>query len=127
MFLVSDLGTKLSIVRDRRRPGSVRAFAAAEMFCAPASLLTILGVVVLAVLRHFGIWELPPFLTKWLVPVLVSAAVGYGTNWIAITMLFEPYEPTWRHWLPWATLGAWRQGLLPKNKARIAGVLLAFS
>ena len=123
MFLVSDLRTKFAVARDRTKPRLTRAFALAEMFCEPLSLVTILGAVVLAVLRGTGVWEPPPAVAKWIVPVLVSAAVGYGTNYIAITMLFEPYEKTWKHWLPWATLGAWRQGLLPKNKARIAEVL----
>ena len=83
MFLVSDLRTKFAIARDRTKPRLTRAFALAEVFCEPVSLFTILGAVVLAALRGTGVWEPPP------VPVLVSAAVGYGTNWIAITMLFS--------------------------------------
>ncbi len=123
MFLLTDLRTKLSIARDRNCPGLTRAFAVAEMVCEPVSLFTIVGVVILVILRGTGVWTPPVLVAKWLVPVLVSAAVGYGTNYIAITMLFEPYERTWRHWLPWVTLGWWRQGLLPRNKDRIAGVL----
>ena len=123
MFLVSDLGTRYRIARDRGRPATIRWFAVAEMVCEPLSLLTIVGAVVLAILRWAGVWTLPPGVAKWVVPVFVSAAVGYGTNYVAIKMLFEPRERTWRHWLPWATFGLWRQGLLPGNKARIAGVL----
>lgn len=123
MSLLSDYRTKFAIARDRGRPGAIRFFAVAELVCQPASFLSVAAVVALAFLRRTGVWTPPAAASAWVVPVLVSAAVGYLTNWIAITMLFEPYERTWRHWLPWATLGLWRQGLLPKNKARVAGVL----
>ena len=123
MSILSDYRKKFAIARDRKQPRTTRFFAAAELVCQPVSFLSVVAVVAFAILRRTGVWTPPPAVSRWVVPVLVAAAVGYLTNWIAITMLFEPYERTWRHWLPWATLGAWRQGLLPKNKARIAGVL----
>lgn len=123
MSLFSGCKSKLDIACDSGRPGIVRFFAFAELVCQPVSLLSVAAAVVLAVLRRTGLWTPPEVVTAWLVPIFVSAAVGYLTNWIAITMLFEPYERTWRHWLPWVTLGGWRQGLVPKNKARIASVL----
>ncbi len=123
MSIFSDYKKKFAIARDRKQPRTTRFFAAMELVCQPVSFLSVVAVVAFAILRRTGVWTPPPVVSRWVVPVLVAAAVGYLTNWIAITMLFEPYERTWRHWLPWATLGAWRQGLLPKNKARIAGVL----
>ena len=46
------------------------------------------------------------WLKKYLIPIFSSAAVGYLTNFIAIWMLFRPYE---KHWiLP--------QGVIPRNK-----------
>lgn len=30
---------------------------------------------------------------RWILPILAAAAIGYFTNWLAIKMLFEPYEP----------------------------------
>ena len=123
MSLFSDYRAKFAVLRDGKRPRSVRFFAVAEIVCFPLSLLSGLAVVVLAVLGRTGIWIPPPSVGRWLLPVAVSAAVGYLTNWMAITMLFEPYERTWRHWLPWCTFGIWRQGLIPKNKSRIAAVL----
>lgn len=123
MSLFSDYRAKFTVLGDTRRPRSIRWFAAAEIVCFPLSLLSALAVVVLAVSGRTGAWVPPPGVWTWLLPVAVSAAVGYLTNWMAITMLFEPYERTWRHWLSWCTFGIWRQGLLPKNKARIAGVL----
>ena len=115
--------SKFAIAFDPGKPGIVRAFALAELVCQPLSMASVLASVIIAILRRSGIWTPPPAVSVWLVPIFVAAAVGYLTNWIAITMLFEPYERTWRHWLPWVTLGTWRQGLVPKNKARIASVL----
>ena len=119
----SDYGRKLGIVCNGNLPKHVRAFAVAELVFQPVSLLSVVAAIVLSVLRCADIWTPPPTVSRWVVPILVSAAVGYLTNWIAITMLFEPYEKTWRHWIPWATFGFWRQGLLPKNKARMASAL----
>ena len=119
----SNFRRKLGIACDGKLPMHVRAFAVAELVCQPVSLLSVAAVLVLAVLRYAGIWTPPPTVSRWVVPILVAAAVGYLTNWVAITMLFEPYEKTWRHWIPWASFGLWQQGLLPKNKSRMATVL----
>lgn len=123
MSLFSGYKSKFDIACDSGRPGIVRAFALAELVCQPVSIASVVAALVLAILRRTGVWTPPAVVADWLVPIFVSAAVGYHTNWIAITMLFEPYERTWRHWLPWVTFGGWRQGLVPKNKARIASVL----
>ena len=120
---MSEYKSKFGIACDSGRPGIVRAFAFAELVCQPVSIVSVVVAIAFAVLRRSGLWTPPEVATDWLVPIFVSAAVGYLTNWIAITMLFEPYERTWRHWLPWVTFGGWRQGLVPKNKARIASVL----
>ena len=115
--------SKFAVACDHGKPVIVRAFAFAELVCQPVSIVSVVVAIAFAVLRRTGLWTPPEVVTAWLVPIFVSAAVGYLTNWIAITMLFEPYERTWRHWLPWVTFGGWRQGLVPKNKARIASVL----
>ena len=123
MSMLSGYKSKLGIACDRNRPGIVRVFAFAELVCQPASIASVVAALALAVLRRAGVWTPPAAVSDWLVPICVSAAVGYLTNWIAITMLFEPYRRTWRHWLSWVTFGLWRQGLVPKNKARIASAL----
>ena len=46
------------------------------------------------------------WLRRYLLPILASAAVGYLTNYIAIWMLFKPYE---KHWF-------WPQGVIPRQK-----------
>lgn len=53
---------------------------------------------------------------KFLIPVIAGATIGYGTNWLAIKMLFRPYEEK-------RFLGIkvpWTPGLIPKEKPRIA-------
>ena len=123
MSILSDYKKKFSIARDCKQPRTTRFFAAMELVCQPVSFLSVIAVIAFAILRRTGVWTPPPVVSSWVVPVLVAAAVGYLTNWIAITMLFQPYERTWRHWLPWVTLGFWRQGLLPRNKDRVAAEL----
>ncbi len=84
------------------------------------SFLTLIALVVFIPVNYYGLNHLPGWFNDGLFPVLVAAAVGYLTNWIAIEMLFKPYHRTMRHPFAWLTLGYWRQGLVPKNRARIA-------
>ncbi len=66
-----------------------------------------------AVLYHLFQIEWGAFLfASWLGTVSVAAAVGYLTNYIAIWMLFKPYQ---RHW--------GMQGVIPRNKGKL-GVAL---
>lgn len=53
---------------------------------------------------------------KFIIPVLVGAIIGYITNWLAIKMLFRPYNEK-------KFLGVhipFTPGLIPKEKSRIA-------
>lgn len=59
--------------------------------------------------------RLPEGLRAWLV-ILVSGAVGFLTNWLAIKMLFRP-----RVRRPWVAF--WPQGLVPRERARFARAL----
>ena len=97
-------------------------FACLEAVFMPVSFLTLFTLAGLPILGWCGVavpgWSRGPLMT-----ILVSAAVGYLTNWIAIEMLFKPYHPTSRHPFAWITFGYWRQGLVPKNKNRIAAVM----
>ena len=122
---VSSFAIRWHMVIDRRRPTGERFFAAAELVCLPLSFITFGYMVAEIVIRKFfGSDFLTPVkgvaFERWTLPILTAAAIGYVTNWLAIKMLFEPHEPTWRHWIPWLTLGFWKQGLLPRNKAKMA-------
>lgn len=83
-----------------------------------ASVATLLVLLPLRIiLTRCGV-VYPPVLNTVLA-VLVSAAVGYVTNWIAIEMLFKPYERNPRHPFSILTFGYWQQGLVPRNKNEI--------
>jgi len=60
------------------------------------------------------------FMRNWIWPILLSAVVGYFTNFIAVTMLFRPYSDADAHWLKWVTLGLWRLGVIPERKPDLA-------
>ena len=112
----SGFGLRWAIVTNSEKGMSARLFAAAELVLLPLSFVTFVYVLVSAVLSPFGVdvsaW-MPGWFARWLLPVLVAAAIGYVTNWLAILMLFRPYE---RH----GWLFVWPQGLLPRNKAKMA-------
>lgn len=121
-MLLGEHKQRLKIVCDSRLPMERRVFALMESVFMPVSFLTLVGLVIIAVLGWIG-FEVPEWIRGRLMTVLVSAAIGYVTNWIAIEMLFKPYYPSMRHPFAWITLGYWRQGLVPKNKDEVAGVL----
>lgn len=122
MLILTDVKQRWQIICDRTIPRERRAFALLEAVFMPVSFLTLAALIVVPILEWVGVPA-----SRWfhgaLVTILVSAAIGYITNWIAIEMLFKPYYPTTRHPFAWITCGYWRQGLVPKNKAEVAGVL----
>ncbi len=120
MIFYDDLKKRISIIGDGSASREHRVFAALELFCLPMSFITLFALVAFIPLNRHGLNHLPAWFNNGLFPVLVSAAVGYLTNWIAIEMLFKPYNRTMRHPFAWLTLGYWRQGLVPKNRDRIA-------
>ena len=91
------------------------SFEMLDKICKPISVLTFIALLGHAICRIFGFspFVTVPWIGGFLLPILGAASVGYMTNWLAITMLFRPYEPT-----GWLFL--WPQGLLPRNRAEIA-------
>ena len=90
MFFFSDASIQWKIVRSADKPIEHRIFAACELLCKPISFLSLLMIPGWAILQRFGV-DIPAWITSCLHPILVSAAIGYLTNWIAIEMLFKPY------------------------------------
>ncbi|MBN2467922.1 MAG: DUF445 family protein [Deltaproteobacteria bacterium] len=69
------------------------------------------GILVICVAGNHYYPETVAF--SWIFVIALSGLVGIGTNTIAIRMLFRPQHPT--------VFG--RQGLIPKNKDRIADMI----
>ena len=97
-------------------PLEKRFFGAAELFCFPVSLLTVFGFLPLQIFCSHLRLPLPPVWSGAVLPVLLSAAIGYLTNYIAIEMLFKPYERNKLHPFSLLTGTYWQQGLVPRNK-----------
>lgn len=75
------------------------------------SWLTIALLLAAVIARKvFGASLWPPWFDAWVMPVLVAAAVGYLTNYIAIWLLFKPYD---KHF-------GFIQGVIPREKANLA-------
>ncbi len=109
--------TRLDLVRRGGQLPGARIWALGEMLSMGASTATLaFAVGVLA-----ASWWVPP--APWMVGgvllVLLSGAVGYVTNFLAVQMLFKPRHP--QDWLPMRWV--WRQGLIPARQAILAGVV----
>ena len=118
MFIVSSLfsecASRWKIVRSKDVEGMKRFFAFCEIVCFPLSWLSLGLLLVQLLLSACDRKEvLPGWLLTYVLPLLLSGAVGYLTNWIAIMMVFRPYGV--KKWLFF-----WPQGLIPRNKPNIA-------
>ncbi|MGF1574149.1 MAG: DUF445 family protein [Sumerlaeia bacterium] len=80
-------------------------------WCAVASV----GCLLVQIAASNSFLEVPHWF-RGLTIVLFSGAVGFGTNWLAIKMLFHPRQHT--PWLPF-----WPQGMLPREQKRFAEAL----
>ena len=114
----SHFGTLWASMWNRGYGAERRVFAALELLFFPLSLLTVFVLLPLQIVaKHLAV-EIPNgYLLAF--HILLSAAIGYITNYIALQMLFKPFERDGRHWLSICTLGYWKQGLVPKNKKSI--------
>lgn len=118
----SEARTRLRILLSKEPNRERRIFAALELFCFPMSVATLFVLLPAQVIAIRSGLELPGW-SRQAVTVLLSAAVGYLTNYIALEMLFKPYRRNPRHPLALLTFGYWKQGLVPKNKNRIGAEL----
>ena len=83
-----------------------------DQLCFITSTAILTGIGVWSVVGNMVNFTLPPWLAKWVLPALTAAAVGYLTNYLAITLLFRPYRPVkWLHGL---------QGIVPREQESLA-------
>lgn len=116
--MLADLKKRIKIIHDVNSTCEERVFAGLELLCAPLSWLTLLLIPFLLLNR----WILNTALPEWMnccFTILLAAAIGYVTNFIAIEMLFKPYRKARHHPLSLFTFGYWSQGLIPRNKNKI--------
>lgn len=112
--LFSEFQTRWAIVKKPESTRSQRVFALLEIFCFPASLMAIFLLLVQLILFMVNCGSLiPNWWLRYASPILLAGAVGYLTNWLAIMMLFRPYDPV--KWLV-----VWPQGMIPRNKSAVA-------
>lgn len=109
-----NLINKYHLCLNSEQKAEVRLFAGFEIFCTVISFITFLWLLIAIICSCMGC---PQGKTaRSFMMIFLSAAVGYLTNYIAIEMLFKPYEE--KKWHPFRiiTFGYWKQGLVPKNK-----------
>lgn len=106
--------------RNKNAARERRICAFLEFLCMPLSALTIIWIFIQFCLEKSGAYAFPSWWTNYAMRILSSAAIGYVTNWIAIEMLFKPFDEDKFHPFSLMTFGWWRQGMVPKNKPKIA-------
>ena len=112
--LFSEFQSRWQIIKKSDSSAGKKIFAALEIFCFPVSMLSILLLFCQVTMFCCGCGDMiPDWWIDYVSPVLLSGAIGYLTNWLAIMMLFRPYEP--KKWL-----FLWPQGMIPRNKPNIA-------
>ncbi len=84
-----------------------------ELLIKIISWVTIAALPLLAINNHYMLFIVPIWIRNWLMPILTAAAVGYLTNWIAIWLLFRPYEKKC----------FFVQGVIPRNKDELGSEL----
>lgn len=102
-----------------------RVFALLELICFPVSIVTLFVLLPLKIISaKYGVFQgVTVCFGNAYYSVMQAASIGYLTNWIAIEMLFKPFDRTYKHWAAFITLGYWKQGLIPKNKPKIAATI----
>jgi uncharacterized membrane protein YheB (UPF0754 family) len=93
--------------------GIEKAWILSEVFCMYFSLVTFLSLLTTFILVNVFLLHVPDAIVEIALPLMTTAAIGYFTNFLAVTMLFRPINRRER-------LIVWRQGLIPKRKNDIA-------
>ena len=113
-LLFGEFQSRWQVICKKSSSSGQKIFAAMEIFCFPVSMLSILLLLLQVIIYTSGGGDsIPVWWVDYVSPILLSGAVGYLTNWLAIMMLFRPDEPV--KWLFF-----WPQGMIPRNKANVA-------
>lgn len=80
--------------------------------CLAVSVASLCWIAAWSIAGRFVGWRMPTFCTRWLLPALTAAAVGYLTNALAIALLFRPYRPV--------KLLRGLQGIIPRQQRDLA-------
>ena len=116
--MIGEMKKRIAVAFDCSKPCELRVFAWLELFCLPASMITVMLIPVLLMNRYW--WGgVIPIGVNICIKILLAAATGYITNYIAVEMLFKPYHESKRHVLSLLTFSYWSQGLIPRNKSKI--------
>jgi uncharacterized membrane protein YheB (UPF0754 family) len=105
------------IFRSLDRNLDERLWSLAELVCAAVTLATLAAVVAIIAVHPFA--AVPSWILGWHLQLLLAGAVGYGTNFLAVQMLFKPREPFRSIPLRWI----WRQGLIPAKQTEVAKIV----
>jgi len=92
-------------------------WAIGEIFCAVATIVTLTAACSVVIAAYFV--EVPSWLAGAPMRIALAGSVGYGTNFLAVQMLFKPRKPFRSIPLRWI----WRQGLIPAKQAEMARVV----
>lgn len=116
--MLSGMRKRIDVVRDSSKGCEMRVFAGLELICFPISMFTLLLLPIL-IINRLWIGFTIPLGVNVSIKILLAAATGYITNFIAVEMLFKPYHKTKKHPLSLMTFGYWSQGLIPRSKSKM--------
>ena len=116
--MIGEIKKRIAVAFDYSKPCELRVFAWLELFCFPVSMITVMLIPVLLMNRYWWGYSIPLGMNVC-IKILLAAATGYITNYIAVEMLFKPYHESKQHALSLLTFGYWSQGLIPRNKSKI--------
>lgn len=89
--MIGEMKKRIAVAFDCSKPCELRVFAWLELFCFPICMITMMLVPVLFMSLYW--WgHFIPLGVNVCVKILLAAATGYITNYIAVEMLFKLYH-----------------------------------
>ena len=94
-------------------PLGSKLWAYAAKFFAPWHVVSYPRIRAVTVIITNEFVAVPQVFKAWPLQILLAGAVGYGTNFLAIQMLFKPRKC---HLNPYPLRWIWKQGLIPAKQ-----------